>query len=423
MWLLLALVTSLLVLGALIARRNADLLPLTAGFRGTGQDLLWLASWLGFPTVGALIVSRRPRNAVGWILVAVGASVGVGLFTNAYARYTLAAATNTLPGGKPAAWLTIWTANQAVLVPFLVFLFPSGRIESRPWRRLARIGVLVAVVLLAWKAVAPGPIDGVTGAGRVDNPLGIAALAPAAEPVTLLLAGAFVAVALASIVHALWRLRTAALEERMQIKWFAFSASLFPVTMGFALTSDPELRALTDDIIAGRALGTETGTWALPLAFFVTFLSMAVSIGIAVFRYRLYDIDRLINRTVVYALLSAGLAGLFGATVVGLQRISRPLTGGDDLAVAISTLATAVMFFPARRRLQTFVDRRFNRSRYDAARAIEAFSARLRDEHALETINKELRDVLTQTMQPSSVSLLAREPTGELKWRWTYRKE
>lgn len=393
------------VLGA----QNARVLDLSRGFQARPADVVWLASWLGFPAVGAVIISRRPRNAVGWILCAIGVSVGIGVLTPTYARHALVAYPGVLPGGRVAAWLATWTANPATLIPFLVFLFPSGRVASARWRVVVQATAVGVGALIVWGAVAPGPIDGVLGQAQIDNPLGVRALEPIAPTVTTVLAVLVVGFAFASIAHALWRFQADRGIERQQIKWFAFSALLFPVTVTASVPLNPDIVPLLGEILRGQAMGSESGNWGFPVAFLLSFTGMSISIGVAILRYRLYEIDRIINRTLSYSIMTVVLGGAYVGSVVGLGQLVRPLLGGDDVVIAASTLIVAVMFQPLRRRVQRVVDRRFNRARYDAARTIEAFTARLREEIDIDALGAELKSVVGATMQPASVSLWLKE--------------
>ena len=180
------------------------------------------------------------------------------------------------------------------------------------------------------------------------------------------------------------------------------------MTVGVGALIDPEIFSLLGQTLSGKAMGTEHGVVGLPVAFFVSFTGLAVSVGLAVLRYRLYTIDRIINRTLVYGVITAALGAGYALAIFGLGGILRPFTGGDDLAVAVSTLALLGAFGRVRRRVQMFVDRRFDRARYDAAREIHAFSRRLRGSADLESLSTELQDLVCRTMQPAHASLWLR---------------
>jgi hypothetical protein len=356
--------------------------------------------WLGNSTVvidvtvGAIVASRRPENPVGWLLCLFGVAVGTSSFASQYAIYALVAEPDSLPAGEAMAWIAAWQLPIMIgLQVSYLLLFPTGRLPSRRWRPLAWLivaFVVVGVILSAFSSDAYlGSLD------PIRNPLGIEgftyfwrALLYAVSPLL------FVAVALSVLV----RLRRAVGVERQQIKWLAYAAAIFAMSI--------ILNVITATIDAPR--------WA-ELANLVIF-SMAgatvpIAIGIAILRYRLYDIDVIINRTLVYGSLTTMLVAVYLGSVVVLQYALRTLTGeGSQLAVVASTLAIAALFNPLLRRVQAFVDRRFYRRKYDAAKTLDAFSAKLRDETDLETLNSELVGVVRKTMQPAHTSLWLRSP-------------
>jgi hypothetical protein len=343
-----------------------------------------LTPLVAFPVVGALIASRQPRNPVGWQLLAVGALFMLDGTTGAYARYTLAVARGSLPGGLVLAWLgalafapIVW-----VLLILLPLYFPTGRLLSPRWRLVAWAGGLFTVLALVGNGLRPD-IAEIAGIGAVPNPFAIPSAIHVLD-LLLTLALPFLIVGIGGAVAAIVvRFRRARGVERAQLKWFTYAASLTPLPF-IAHDLAP---ALADPLFAV----------ILPL--------VPVSIGIAILRYRLYDIDRVINRTLVYGLLTALLGAVYTLGVFGLGQLLNPVTGASTLAVAASTLAVAALFQPARRRVQAVVDRRFNRRRYDAARTVEAFSLRLRDQVELDTLSAELLTVVDQTMQPTALSL------------------
>ncbi len=363
-----------------------------------GQWLLgigFLLLFLSFATVGALIASRQPGNPIGWIFCLFGL---VGLLVGAgeqYAFYALRTRPDSLPGGEAMAWLAGWAggATLIALIAFVLLLFPNGRLLSPRWRPVVWVNLVALVFLFLW-AFAPGQINTVDFS--VDNPFGIERAKAALVFVGN--AGFFMTVAATAggVAAVVVRFRRARGDERQQLKWFAFAGSLVcgAFLAGPVIWSIPALGRLWEVI------------------FLLAVGSLPVATGIAILRYRLYDIDLLINRTLVYGLLTGVLgAGYFGGVIL-LQLLSRPLTGGSGLAVALTTLLVAALFQPARRRVQDAVDRRFNRRRYDAAKTIEAFSARLRQETDLDTLTEELLAVVRETMEPVHVSLWLRAPTG-----------
>ena len=345
---------------------------------------------LGAATTGAVIGSRLPGNAVGWIFLAMGLLMGFLFVAGSYAELGLTTPDGPLTGAVFAAWVGAWIFIPAAfgLPMFLLLLFPSGQFLSRRWRLagyfLGSIVTLAAVV----KAFRPGGItQGLQNPLAPGGELGEALVV--LDTVTDILALPGLALAAAGLVV---RLRRSRGVERQQLKWFAYAAALVAGGLG------------TSILIPGGAFAE--------LAFLIGLLALAglpVAAGMAILRYRLYDIDVVINRTLVYGPLTVSLALVYVGSVVSLQYVFRLLTGSDSqLVIVASTLAIAALFNPFRRRIQNFVDRRFYRSKYDAAKALEAFSAKLRDETDLESLNSELLAVVDQTMQPEHATLWLR---------------
>ncbi|MBA3702124.1 MAG: hypothetical protein H0W79_04745 [Rubrobacteraceae bacterium] len=346
-----------------------------------------------FATLGASIVYRRPGNVMGWIFLAVGVLGGVQMFSGQYATVALAPDGPTLPGGALAAWFALLVQNWVGgCILFLVLLFPDGKLLSRRWRLLAwPMGTFIAVSLVI-SAVSPGPL---TEFPSASNPLGIEG-ATLPEPMLAVgeLVGAVCVVAV--ILSLILRFYFSRGEERLQLKWFTYAT-----TVGISTPLLLSSLAPAAFEVLGRLL------WTLG------FLSIPVSAGVAILKYRLYDIDRIINRTLVYAPLTAMLVALYVGGVVGLQYAFRALTGsGSQLAIVASTLLIAALFNPMRRRVQNFIDHLFYRRQYDAAKTLEAFSAKLRDETDLEQLNADLLSTVRETMQPEHVSLWLRPDAG-----------
>jgi hypothetical protein len=369
-----------------------------AELRGSDQiDALWPLSWVGLPLVGAMIASRRPRNAVGWIMLAIGAGIGIGLASTFYAESALGGeyavgGGATLPAGRWVLWLAQVTFVPALgLVPFLVLVFPSGRVPPR-WRRLAQAAAAVIGLLFICYAFR-GFLEFETGEEGADvseiaNPLAIRPLAGVLNAAVAPLIFALLVFAVAVVVQTVWRFHRSLGAERRQLKWLAFAAAMIPPLFA-----------------AGVAVGESIlGTALIMAAFLFGLNSVAAAIGIAVLRHRLYDIDRAISRTVTYAIVTAVFAGLYvlvvfvPVTVIGADR-------APDWAIAVATLLVAALFRPVRRRVQNAVDHRFNRRRYDAEHTIEAFTTRLREQVDIDALGAELRDVVNRTMQPTQVSL------------------
>ena len=330
-----------------------------------------------YPTVGALVASRRPSNAVGWLLCAVGLAIAVEWFTDAYRHYAEAM---DLAGAEAASFL--YAINPSVMLAiFVPLVFPDGRLPSRRWRPLVWLvgaGLLVYAVDAALEPGGPDPL-GVELPTKVYGVL-----------VVLVIVSFIVGIlgAAASVALRLWRARG---QERQQLKWLVYTTPVIVVGL---------LGAVSFPLPLGDVF------W---FAMLLGFGAMPVTIGVAVLRYNLYDIDLVINRTLVYGTLTVLLAATYYGSVAVLQEVFRALTGGQStLAVVASTLAIAAIFVPLRRRIQGFIDRVFYRRKYDAVKTLEAFSAKLRDETDLDALSDDLVAVARETMQPTHVSLWLR---------------
>ncbi len=363
----------------------------------------WLDSTLAaiaFSTVGAVIAPRAPSgNPIGWLFCVVGLLFAVAHFSAEYAIYALLAAPGSpLAGGEAAAWLASWLwVPQLGFVVLVILLFPDGRLPSRGWRWFAWIGVLSVLAGAISNALSPGPIEAL---GPIRNPLGVGGLPDAYQMADRVVNTLMLVAAISLFV----RLRRARGPERQQIEWFVYAVAL---VVGAAIVAYPVADAM------GSAWLKEIGF----VVFIVGVMSIPVSMGIAITRYRLYGIDIIINRTLVYAPLTATLVALYFGIVVLLQMLFVALTGEKStIAVVASTLAIAALFNPLRSRIQGFVDRRFYRSKYDAAKTLEAFSVPLRDETDLDELSDDLVEVVRETMQPPHVSLWLR-PTGQTRRR------
>jgi hypothetical protein len=338
-------------------------------------------------TVGAVLASRRPRHPVGWLLLVVGLSLAWGGVAPAYAAYGLLARPGALPAAHAVAryWpVTVVTAQTAS--SFVLLLTPTGSLPSPRWRWWARVTAAAAAILLVALAVASGPLDPKYQLlGGPFDLRGQGGVLLVVNQLALTVTTLAVVVGAGSLVV---RFRRARGIERQQLRWVAWAAALAVVGAVVAL--------------GGVAVGsTAVVTWAISACFAV----LPVALGAAILRYRLYDLDRIISRTLAYGLLTLLLGGGYAVVVLGLGQ----LMGRDSsLVVAGATLAVAAVAGPARRRIQQAVDRRFNRRRYDAAQTIQAFSARLREQVDLDTLTAELLGVVEQTMQPTSVSLWLR---------------
>jgi hypothetical protein len=354
------------------------------------DELAARIGWGAFPTVGAVIVARQPHNRVGWLCCSVGLLLGPAFFGQDYAWYALLHEPG-LPGGWAMAWLGQWPWWIAVgLLWFLLLLFPNGRLVSLRWRPVAWALAGDIAALWVWAAFAPRPLEAI-GLEHLTNPLG---LQQAEAAFTLLIGIAFpigALLAVLSVASMVVRFRRSRGVERQQLKWFTYAATL--VTLVWLIFFAAGLERLLPPLLVFIA----SDIWLV---------GIPVAIGIAVLRYRLYDIDRLINRTLVYGLLTAVLGlGYAGAVLLLGQLFGGVTNDPPSWAVAAVTLAVAALFQPARHRIQAAVDRRFNRRKYNAAQTVEAFTARLRDEVDLDTLSAELLTVVDQTMQPTTASL------------------
>jgi hypothetical protein len=366
---------------------------LPPGAQGPDTPLFLAPMVLAWASVGAVVVSRRPGNPIGWLFCGVGIGLAVTGASYAYALYALYGVAEGLPMGTTAAWLSSWLFIISVFVGpvFLFYLFPDGRFLSRGWRIFALLLLGVAAVSIASDTLRPDMFrDSFPG---FTNPVGVGGAAGsvlgALDDAGQTFVGPSVTLGAAAAMTA--RFRSAGGSERQQLKWVAYVATLTGLAVPAAL-------------ISGHG----------PLAFIAFSLVLAglfaipVAAGVAILRYRLYDIDAVINRTLVYGALTATLAVIYIGSVLLLQLLLSGLTQDSGLAVAASTLAVAAVFRPARSWIQQAVDRRFYRRKYDAARTLERFGARLRDEVDLDALGSELRGVVTETMQPASVSLWLR---------------
>jgi hypothetical protein len=358
------------------------------------EGALWLLSWVGFGFVGAIVVSRQPWNRIGWILGGITLALGLSVFVPAYARYGLDTSLTDLPMAAAAAWLGTWMfLTVTVLVVALVVLFPTGRTQTALGRWTLRAFVGVAAVEALAYAMRPGPIEGDT---PPNNPLGIPGTESFLDPLIETLGTLLGFIAVLAAVDLVIRYRRSSGVERLQFRWFALAIAAFPIMF------------LTAVVLEETILGYE-GLDPVVLVFALWGNGAAAAIGIAVTRHGLYEIDRLVSRTVSYAVIAVLLAGVFAAGVVGLQML---LPRSSDLAVAASTLAVAALFTPLRRRVQQMVDRRFNRRRYDAEHVVEGFTAKLHEMVDLETFDSDLEALVIRTMEPAVVSVWLKDQTS-----------
>ena len=388
-WSMLAVFAVSLVVGTILAFANRTFQ------QDAGNQLLLFLGFSAFMVVGALIVAHRPGNAIGWIFSAIALLAFTGQLASQYAIYTYVTRPGSLPAATLAAWYGTWPwwLVLALALIFTPLLFPTGRLLSPRWGPVAWLAGAATAIVTALTSLRTEISLGTVPEKVIANPIGVAAVGNPEKsplvPVLIILLTVLAAVAFGSLVL---RFRRSRGEERQQLKWFTYAAALVPLSaLGDALP--PVVGDLLIDV---------------PIVF------LPVAAGIAILRYRLYDIDRLINRTLVYGLLTALLAGVYTGSVLVLGQVFGGV-GKDppSWAVAGATLAVAALFQPARRRIQAVVDRRFNRRKYNTAQTIQAFSTRLRDQVDLDTLSRELLAVVDQTMQPTQVLLWLRpSPSG-----------
>jgi hypothetical protein len=363
--------------------------------------VFWLVSWQSFVIVGALIASRRPGNPIGWISISAGLATTLTGLADSYSRYALIAQPGSLPGGKLAAWFSEWSwvVWIGLVGVFFVLLFPNGRLPSPRWRWLPRLTVAAIVTGVAGIAFRPGPFEeapyvrsnplGIEGAEILFSVLQVGLLL---LPVCILFAG----------VSMVMRFRRSRGIERLQLKWLAYSVSVvaglfFAVTFVWNLIPMMVEMNENEDEVVKVVQSVSLVLWA----------GLPISAGFAILRHRLYDIDRIINKTLVYGALTAILVAGYVGSVLLIQNLL-PVSDDSPVAVAVSTLAMAALFGPLRVRIQGIVDRRFYRSRYDSAKTLERFGARLRQETDLDAITTDLLGVIRETIRPQHASLWLR---------------
>ncbi|HEU4488472.1 MAG TPA: hypothetical protein VFS38_04210 [Actinomycetota bacterium] len=345
---------------------------------------------LAFPATG-LIILLRTSNRVGWILLGAGLGLGIQAFCAAYAEYGLSHSPGVLPGASIFAWVSdiIWLPQLLMATMFLFLLFPDGRLPSARWRLVIYVGIAGAL-LTEIGIVFESDVYGYSGvqapfAGLISqsflellSTIGGLMLLPA---ILLALASLFV------------RYRSSGTVARLQIKWFLFAAVAFLASQ-----------------LAFNIFGLAEESTLLLVVEGLSALLIPGAVSVAILKYRLYDIDFIINRTLLWTFLTATLSAVYFVAVAVLQGAINPLAEDSSLSVAISTLVAAALFRPARSRIQAFIDRAFYRSRYDAGQTVEAFAAKLRDELDLDALTAELVSVTTRVMQPSKTLLWLREP-------------
>ena len=386
----------------LVLARSADV-PGSWEANLTVGNLLGGALFLIFPLVGALIASRRPRNAIGWILLADGLLWMFLGMTDYYGLYGVARPGSVpFPVGVAGINNFMWVPAVGLLGTYVFLLFPDGMLPSRRWRPLAWLSGVVILLVSILVGLTPGPLQNL---GGVQNPFRLEGY-PWVETTAYLVLPLLPLCMVASVLSLVLRYRRSRGEQRQQIKWIAFAAFvvgfLYLIAMVFAFVFP-----------SGAWFQAGSPLWLdlLGYAALSSFTLVPIAVGFAVLRYRLYEIDIIINRTLVYGSLTISLALVYFGSVVTLQYVFRALTGGDSqLVIVASTLVIAALFNPLRRRIQSFIDRRFYRSKYDARKTLEEFGATLRDETDLDSLSEHLRGVVRETVRPAQVSLWLRSP-------------
>lgn len=355
-----------------------------------------------FPVTALVILRSKPRNRIGWLLMAIGAVWTLGALADGYARYALLVNPGSLPRPDVTAVLNAvsWAPGLGLMGTFLILLFPDGRLPSPRWRPVAWLSAATVAALTVTLLLTPGELD-VGPMPSLRNPFGV----ESARSVLTVLLGFLLpllpicigACALALVL----RFRRSRGVERLQLKWLTTAAALVALLFLFSFSVS---------LLSGSLSGDTQPEWmdVLDAASFLSFLLIPVAIGTAVLRHKLYDIDLVINRALVYGSLTVTLAITYVGSVLVLQRAVSPVTSESDLAVAGSTLVVAALFRPARSRIQAAVDRRFYRSRYDAAKTLDAFAVRLRHELDLDSVGADLRATVDETVQPAHLSLWLR---------------
>src|ERR671911_768358 len=371
----------------------------------TVGDLLGGVIFLIFPLVGALIASRRPRNAIGWILLAEGLLWMFLGMTDYYGLYGVARPGSVpFPVGVAAVNNFMWVPAVGLMGTYVFLLFPDGRLPSGRWRPLAWLSGVVILLVSILVGLTPGPLQNL---GGVQNPFRLEGY-PWVETTAYLVLPLLPLCMVASVLSLVLRYRRSRGEQRQQIKWIAFAASvvgfLYLIAMVFAFVFP-----------SGGWFQAGSPLWLDLLGYVAlcSFTLVPIAVGFAVLRYRLYEIDIIINRTLVYGSLTISLALVYVGLVVSLQYDFRALAGGDSqLVIVASTLAIAALFNPLRRRNQSFIDRRFYRRKYDARKTLEEFSSKLRDETDLNALHADILAVVRETMQPEHVSFWLRPGTA-----------
>ena len=356
------------------------------------EDIIWVSSFVGFGLVGALVVSNRPSNRIGWILSGITFSMGLGLFAIDYGRYALVTAPGTLPLGDAAAWVTTWWVMVPVtLAMLLVLLYPTGSATTTLGRFLTPVFLSLAALDLVAHALRPGSVEGDTGPPY--NPFGVPGTEPFLDSTVGFLGKVVALLFVVGVFDLFFRFRRSHGVERQHFRWFFSFFAAFPILFILA------------NLLEGLIIG-ENGFDPMVVIYPLWGIGTAAAIAVAITRHGLYEINRIVSRTVSYTLVVVLLALLYLGTVTVLANF---LPAESPVAVAGSTLAVAALFNPLRRRVQAWVDRRFNRSRYDTQKVMDDFAGSLRDRVDPDGVVDGWVGVVSETMQPSTVGVWVRD--------------
>ena len=365
-----------------------------AGAFGFGKPAMvgYVIAGLTWASIGALLVWRRPQNAVGWLLVLVGAGYALSQLTVSLTFLFLAE--HSARGdqlARIAGWITVLLQLVAILQLAIGFIFPTGRVQSPGWARFMRLFWVLATAFVVISLTQPGPLQLVPA---VNNPIGFGPDLRGGRPIAPILAVWTLIAFVALVFSMVSRYRSADRVERVQMKWFVLALGISAIALGVATMES----VFMDGPVSGNSLTVYVFTGAV----------VPVAIGIAVLRYHLYDIDRIISRTLGYAVVTGVLAAVFAVTAIGLSAVLGSLAEGESLAVAAATLLVVGLFGPLRRRAQSVVDRRFDRSRYDASLTVQALTTRLRDDVDIDRVRTDVLGVVEQTFHPVFAGLWLR---------------
>ena len=387
-----------------LAAFGASVVFATAGVLLTTATSDWIANlivgvWLCAFGAMALLIVLRTDNMVGILMLMFTLLMTLSLASASYGQYVYEFGHRSLPFGQIAAWLSLWLPLPAMGLLIFVFLrFPNGDLLSPRWRHVERLAIVTLAIGALSLAFRPGGVDSVKvaepggfGEANLPNPLGVESFESFSRWASTIGGILLNVLVLATIVSLVLRFRRAQGPQRRQMKWLVLTVGLFPV---FFLLAE----------LVGTVDPTEEEVFTFLTIMFGAFL-VPVGMGISILKYRLYDIDVIVNRTLVYGALTALLVAAYAGLVFGLQLILEPLTEESDLAVAGSTLMVAALFRPLRTRVQSFIDRRFYRQKYDSARTLSAFATRLRDEVDLEVVERDVVAVLHETVQPAHAAI------------------